>query len=132
MDWNFYFSLYTLLGGTVFAWGNNRRAQLGRLPPKDARDTEDKLVLIKKRVARIPNMMHIALDVPSQVPNLPAPIISYLSYDMPPLAGLIRPLSLIEKSPGELTLHYALEYFCGLYDASKIMEKVGALDYCSS
>ncbi|XP_076160766.1 RCC1 and BTB domain containing protein claret isoform X2 [Ptiloglossa arizonensis] len=110
-------------GGTVFAWGNNRRAQLGRLPPKDARDTEDKLVLIKKRVARIPNMMHIALDVPSQVPNLPAPIISYLSYDMPPLAGLIRPLSLIEKSPGELTLHYALEYFCGLYDASKIMEK---------
>ncbi|XP_076627928.1 RCC1 and BTB domain containing protein claret isoform X2 [Colletes latitarsis] len=111
-------------GGTVLAWGNNKRAQLGRLPPKDARDAEDKFVLFKKRVARIPNLMnHVALDVPSQVPNLPAPIISYLSYDVPPLAGAICPLSVIEKTPGELTLNYALEYFYGLYDTSRIMEK---------
>ncbi|XP_053987652.1 uncharacterized protein LOC128881032 [Hylaeus volcanicus] len=110
-------------GGTVLAWGNNRRAQLGRLPPEARLDTEDKLVLIKKRVARIPNLIHIALDVPTQVPNLPAPVISYLSYDMPPLAGTVRPLSVIEKTPGELTLHYALEYFYGMYDSSRVMDK---------
>ena len=64
--------------------------------------------------------------MPSQVPNIPAPIISYQSYDVPSLAGIVRPLSLIEKSPGELTLNYALEYFCGLYDSSRIIEKVGS------
>lgn len=67
------------------------------------------------------------MEVPSQVPNIPAPIISYQSYDVPPLAGVIRPLSVIEKSSGELTLHYALEYFSGLYDSSRIMDKVGLL-----
>lgn len=117
--------LYSLSGGTVLAWGNNSRAQLGRLPAKDTRDTDDKLVLIKKRVVRLPHASHVALDVPSQVPNIPAPIISYQSYDIPSLAGIIRPLSVIEKSPGELTLHYALEYFSGLYDSSRIIEKVG-------
>ncbi|XP_071855799.1 RCC1 and BTB domain containing protein claret [Bombus fervidus] len=121
-------------GGTVLAWGNNSRAQLGRLPAKDARDTDDKLVLIKKRVVRLPHASHVALDVPSQVPNIPAPIISYQSYDIPSLAGIIRPLSVIEKSPGELTLHYALEYFSGLYDSSRIIEKsveLGNYQACS-
>lgn len=88
------------------------------------RDTDDKLVLIKKRVVRLPHASHVALDVPTQVPNIPAPIISYQSYDISSLAGTIYPLSVIEKSPGELTLHYALEYFSGLYDSSKIIEKV--------
>ncbi|OAD60135.1 X-linked retinitis pigmentosa GTPase regulator like protein [Eufriesea mexicana] len=114
-------------GGTVLAWGNNSRAQLGRLPAKDTRDTDDKLVLIKKRVVRLPHASHVALDVPSQVPNIPAPIISYQSYDIPSLAGIIRPLSVIEKSPGELTLHYALEYFSGLYDSSRVIEKCAEL-----
>ncbi|CAK9809769.1 X-linked retinitis pigmentosa GTPase regulator homolog [Anthophora plagiata] len=114
-------------GGTVLAWGNNSRAQLGRLPAKDTRDTDDKLVWIKKRVVRLPHTSHIALDVPSQVPNIPAPIISYQSYDISSLADVIRPLSVIEKSPGELTLHYALEYFSGLYDSLRIMEKCAEL-----
>nr|XP_033323093.1 uncharacterized protein LOC117218656 [Megalopta genalis] len=121
-------------GGTVLAWGNNRRAQLGRLPPKDTRDNDDKLVLIKKRVVRVPNTTHVALDVPSQVPSIPAPIISYQSYDLPSLAGMVRPLSVIERSLGEQTLHYALEYFCGLYDSSKIMDKsieLGNYQACS-
>ncbi|XP_076290430.1 RCC1 and BTB domain containing protein claret [Lasioglossum baleicum] len=121
-------------GGTVLAWGNNRRAQLGRLPPKDSRDCDDKLVVIKKRVVRVLNSTHVALDVPSQVPNIPAPIISYQSYDLPSLAGMIRPLSVIERSPGEATLHYALEYFCGLYDSSRIMDKsieLGNYQACS-
>ncbi|XP_015431451.1 PREDICTED: uncharacterized protein LOC107187791 [Dufourea novaeangliae] len=76
-------------GGTIMAWGNNRRAQLGRLPPKDTRDADDKLVLIKKRVVRVPN---------------------------------------------KLTLHYALDYFSGLYDSSRIMEKcieLGNYQACS-
>ncbi|XP_003698590.1 uncharacterized protein LOC100869963 [Apis florea] len=121
-------------GGTVLAWGNNSRAQLGRLPAKDMRDTDDKLVLIKKRVVRLPHASHVALDVPTQVPNIPAPIISYQSYDISSLAGTICPLSVIEKSPGELTLHYALEYFSGLYDSSKIIEKcieLGNYQACS-
>ncbi|XP_076231996.1 RCC1 and BTB domain containing protein claret [Calliopsis andreniformis] len=121
-------------GGTVSAWGNNKRAQLGRLPPKDFREADDKFVLIKKRVVRVPNAMHVALDVPSQVPNIPAPVISYQSYDILPLAGLIRPLSVIEKSPGESTLYYALDYFTGLYDSSRIMEKcveLGNYQACS-
>lgn len=121
-------------GGTVLAWGNNKRAQLGRLPPKGTRDNDDKFVLIKKRVVRVPNTMNVALDVPSQVPNIPAPIISYQSYDILPLAGLIPPLSVIERSPGESTLHYALEYFSGLYDSSRIMDKcikLGNYQACS-
>ncbi|XP_076387306.1 RCC1 and BTB domain containing protein claret isoform X2 [Megachile rotundata] len=121
-------------GGTVLAWGNNSRAQLGRLPAKDTRDTDDKLVLIKKRVVRLPHTSHIAMEVPSQVPNIPAPIISYQSYDIPPLAGVINPLSVIERSSGELTLHYALEYFSGLYDSSKIIDKcveLGNYQACS-
>ncbi|KOX68598.1 X-linked retinitis pigmentosa GTPase regulator like protein [Melipona quadrifasciata] len=121
-------------GGTILAWGNNSRAQLGRLPAKDTRDTDDKLVLIKKRIVRLPHASHVALDMPSQVPNIPAPIISYQSYDVPSLADVIRPLSLIEKSPGELTLNYALEYFCGLYDSSRIIEKcieLGNYQACS-
>ncbi|XP_076673695.1 RCC1 and BTB domain containing protein claret [Andrena cerasifolii] len=121
-------------GGTVLAWGNNRRAQLGRLPPKDTRDNDDKFVLIKKRVVRVPNTAHVASDMPSQVPTIPAPIISYQSYDIPSLAGLVRPLSVIERSPGELTLHYALQYFSGLYDSSRIVEKsikLGNYQACS-
>ncbi|KAK2577382.1 hypothetical protein KPH14_003497 [Odynerus spinipes] len=107
-------------GGTILAWGNNNRAQLGRISAKD-----DKLVLLKssKRVMRFANTSHVVLDIPSQVPNIPAPIISYQSYDIPSLAGLIPPLSVIEKSPGELMLHYVFEHFNGLYDSTKIMEK---------
>ncbi|XP_043664622.1 uncharacterized protein LOC122627529 isoform X1 [Vespula pensylvanica] len=98
-------------GGTILAWGNNNRAQLGRISVKDTRDTDEKIVLLKSS--------NIILDVP----NIPAPIISYQSYDIPSLAGFISPLSVIEKSPAELTLHYVLEHFNGLYDSTKIMEK---------
>ncbi|XP_011864617.1 PREDICTED: uncharacterized protein LOC105560272 isoform X2 [Vollenhovia emeryi] len=112
-------------GGTVLAWGNNSRAQLGRIPAKEARDADDKLVLLKssKRIVRLPNALHIALDVPSQVPGISIPVISYRSNEAFSLAGSVRPLSVIERSPGELTLHYILENFYGLYDSTSIMEK---------
>ncbi|KYN28946.1 X-linked retinitis pigmentosa GTPase regulator like protein [Trachymyrmex cornetzi] len=112
-------------GGTVLAWGNNSRAQLGRIPAKDARDADDKLVLLKssKRIVRLPNALHVALDVPSQVPGISTPVISYRSNDVFSLAGLVYPLSVIEKSPGELTLHYVLEYFYSLYNSANIMKK---------
>jgi len=115
------------IGGTVLAWGNNSRGQLGRIPAKEARDTDDKLVLLKssKRIVRLPNAVHIALDVPSQVPGISTPVISYRSNDVFSLAGLIRPLSIIEKSPGELTLHCVLEHFYSLYNSANIIEKVG-------
>lgn len=112
-------------GGMVLAWGNNSRAQLGRIPAKEARDADDKLVLLKssKRIVRLPNALHIALDVPSQVPGISSPVISYRSNDTFPLAGFVRPLSVIEKSPGELTLHYVLQHFYSLYNSTNIIEK---------
>lgn len=113
-------------GGTILAWGNNSRAQLGRIPARETRDADDKLVLLKssKRVVRLPNTLHIALDVPSQVPGISTLEISYQSNDVSCFAGLVRPLSVIEKSPGELTLHYVLEHFYGLYRSASIMDKV--------
>lgn len=100
---------------------------MGRIPAKEARDADDKLVLLKssKRIVRLPNALHIALDVPSQVPGISTPVISYRSNDAFSLAGSIRPLSVIERSPGELTLHYILEHFYGLYNSANIIEKVG-------
>lgn len=111
----------------MLAWGNNSRAQLGRIPAKETRDTDDKLVLLKssKRVVRLPNTLHVALDIPSQVPGISTPIISYQSNDASCFTGLVRPLSVIEKSPGELTLHYVLEQFYALYHPASIMDKVG-------
>ncbi|XP_029664536.1 uncharacterized protein LOC115236290 isoform X3 [Formica exsecta] len=111
--------------GTILAWGNNSRAQLGRIPARETRDADDKLVLLKssKRVVRLPNTLHIALDVPSQVPGISTLEISYQSNDVSCFAGLVRPLSVIEKSPGELTLHYILEHFYGLYRSASIMDK---------
>lgn len=99
---------------------------MGRIPAKDARDADDKLVLLKssKRIVRLPNALHVALDVPSQVPGISMPVISYRSNDVFSLAGFVCPLSVIEKSPGELTLHYVLEYFYSLYNSANIMKKV--------
>lgn len=110
------------------AWGNNSRAQLGRIPTKEAYDKlDDKLVLLKssKRVVRLPHTLHVVLDVPSQVPGISAPIISYQINDTFCLAGLVRPLNVIEKTTGELTLHYVLQHFYGLYCSATVMEKVG-------
>lgn len=103
---------------------------MGRIPTKEARDADDKLVLLKssKRIIRLPNALHVALDVPSQVPGISTPMISYRSNDAFSLAGSIRPLSVIEKSPGELTLHYILEHFYGLYNSANISKKVGSSD----
>lgn len=117
-----------VVGGTVLAWGSNNLAQLGRPPVEDARGVEGKLVLLKssRRVVRLPHAAHSALDTPSQVPNIPTPVISYRSYDVTPLAGLVQPLSVVEKSLGETTLHYILERLNGLYDSAKIMDKVNS------
>ncbi|EFN83345.1 X-linked retinitis pigmentosa GTPase regulator-like protein [Harpegnathos saltator] len=117
-------------GGTVLAWGNNSRAQLGRIPARDTRETDEKLVLLKssKRVVRLPHTMHVVLDVPSQVPGISTPVISYQTNDTSSLAGFLCPLSMIEKTLGELTLHYVLEYFHGLYCSGSIMEKCMELE----
>ncbi|XP_011633715.1 uncharacterized protein LOC105424907 [Pogonomyrmex barbatus] len=117
-------------GGTVLAWGNNSRAQLGRIPAKEARDADDKLVLLKssKRIVRVPNAIHIALDVPSQVPGISAPMISYQPNEPFSLTEFVYPLSVIEKSPGQLTLHYVLEHFYGLYNSDNIMKKCVELE----
>ncbi|XP_066588332.1 uncharacterized protein ca [Prorops nasuta] len=112
--------------GTVLAWGNNYRAQLGRIPTKDPREGgEEKHAIIRstRRIIRLPQGSSSSVEVPTQVPNIPAPIISYRSYDIPSLVGSNKPFSLIEKSPGELTLHYVLEQFNGIYDSTKIMDK---------
>ncbi|XP_034951162.1 uncharacterized protein ca [Chelonus insularis] len=116
-------------GGTVLAWGSSSIAQLGRPPTKESGNVTEKLGFIKssKRVVRLPHGTHVVQDTPTQVPSIPTPIITYQSYDVTPLARKIHPLSLIEKSAGELTLHYVLEQYNGLYDAGKIMEKCDEL-----
>ncbi|XP_012270806.1 uncharacterized protein LOC105694570 [Orussus abietinus] len=123
-------------GGTVLAWGSNTLGRLGRPPAKDFRGMDDKLVLLKasKRVVRVPHASQPALDTPSPVPNIPSPIISYECYDVTPLAGLVLPLTTIEKCPGEETFHYVLEQFHEMYDSSEIMEKctrLGNYQACS-
>lgn len=117
-------------GGTVLAWGLNSHAQLGRPPTKESGSVSEKLVLIKssKRVVRLPHGAHVALDSPSQVPNIPTPIITYQSYDVTPLASRVRPLSIIDKSYSDVILHYVLEQFNGIYEAGKIMEKCDELE----
>ncbi|KAG7209510.1 hypothetical protein KM043_015595 [Ampulex compressa] len=117
--------------GTVLAWGRNNKAQLGC---KEVRST-DKILFFKppNQVIRLPHTSHDALP-PSPVPNIPAPVISFRGHGTSALAGLSRPLSVIEKLPGQLTLHYALEHFSGLYDFSRIMEKcieLGNFQACS-
>lgn len=122
-----------ILGGNVIAWGSNNLAQLGRAPiaPKES---EEKLVFKFKSSKRIircinPNDRMLVIDMkPSQVPSIPAPIISYQTYDVTPLAGLVKPLSYIEHNLSDLTLHYALEQFHGLYGTQKIHNKVNIVE----
>ncbi|KAK0180736.1 hypothetical protein PV327_003090 [Microctonus hyperodae] len=123
------FTIAILPGGTVLSWGSNNIAQLGRSPPQESGNVGEKFVFIKssKRVVRLPHEIHLALDTPSQVPNIPNPIITYQSYDVTPLAGRIFPLRLLEESYSDLTLHYVLEHFNGVYNAAKIMEKCNKL-----
>lgn len=75
-------------------------------------------------MVRLPHTLHVALDIPSQVPGISTPVISYRTNDASSLAGFVRPLSVIEKTPGELMLHYVLEHFYGLYHSISITEKV--------
>ncbi|XP_031777146.1 uncharacterized protein LOC100677930 isoform X2 [Nasonia vitripennis] len=115
-------------GGNVLAWGNNNFAQLGRAPA-NPKESEEKLIFKFKSSKRIircinPSDRFMAIDMtPSQVSNIPAPIISYQSYDVTPLAGSIQPLSYIEHSLSDLTLHYAFEQFHGLFSTFKILNK---------
>lgn len=116
-------------GGNILAWGNNNLAQLGRPPalPKNAEETRIFKIKSSKRIIRCiknPERLAAIEPTPSQVPNIPAPTISYQSYDVTPLAGSVRPLSCLEPGMGELTLHYALEQFHGLFSTFKILNKV--------
>ncbi|KAK0092550.1 hypothetical protein PV326_001178 [Microctonus aethiopoides] len=123
------FTIAILPGGNILSWGSNNIAQLGRSPPQESGNVGEKFVFIKssKRVVRLPHEIHLALDTPSQVPNIPNPIITYQSYDVTPLAGRIFPLRLLEESYSDITLHYVLEHFNGVYNTAKIMDKCNKL-----
>lgn len=101
--------------------------QLGRAPAtaKDSiRGPEEKVYLLKSAKRIIRHVAHTAVESPIQVSGIPIPTISYQSYDISTLAGKLQPLSCIEKPFGELTLHYVIEQFYGLYNSSKILKKV--------
>ena len=68
---------------------------------------------------------------PSQVANIPAAIISYKNDESVPFVGRTDFLCRVEKTPGEMTLHYALELFRGLYDAKKILKRVCVTHSCT-
>ena len=107
------------------AWGNNNTAQLGH-DPKNSKEAEEKGIFRSKSVRYVSRDHNRLLDysLPNQVPNIPAPAVSFLCYDVTPLAGSIRPLIYVEPNFGDLTLHYALEQFHGLYSTYKILKKV--------
>ncbi|XP_014238652.1 uncharacterized protein LOC106660234 [Trichogramma pretiosum] len=120
-----HFTVIQQPGGKIFAWGANTTAQLGRPPIND--DSERFLLQLKnsKRFIRRPNqdrLLPVNLS-PSQVPGIPAMMISYQTYDNNNLSGTVKPLSSVEPNMGELTLHYTLEEFHGLYSFSKIFNK---------
>lgn len=122
-------------GGAVLAWG-----RIGISPSKspgflrmskrtDKRncDTEDNSITLKCLLNTIglqKNRVVACISNPSQVPYIPAPVISYQSYDTVPLVGFKRILHPVEKISGERTLHDALEQFSGFYDVNKILKKV--------
>jgi hypothetical protein len=104
--------------------------QLGRATDK-LRQPDDKVNAafhtskrIFRDIARFDKLDKCTELMPNQVPNIPSPTISYQSYDVTPLAGSVKPLADIERSLSDLTLHYALEQFHGLYDSFKILTKV--------
>ncbi|XP_058799619.1 uncharacterized protein LOC131669061 isoform X2 [Phymastichus coffea] len=116
-------------GGNVLAWGNNNMAQLGR-PPINPNDTDGQRLVVKfksfKRIIRTINhsdRLTVVDAKPSSVLNIPAPTISYQSYDVTPLAGAVKPLSYIESTLSELSLHYSLEQFFELFGSYKILNK---------
>ncbi|XP_011499761.1 PREDICTED: uncharacterized protein LOC105363708 [Ceratosolen solmsi marchali] len=116
-------------GGNVLSWGNNNLMQLGRTPDK-LKQSEDRMNMAfqsSKRtfrnITRFDRLDKVTESMPNQVPNIPSPTISYQSYDVTPLAGSIRPLINIEHNLSDLTLHYALEQFHGLYGSFKILNK---------
>ncbi|KAJ8687906.1 hypothetical protein QAD02_023701, partial [Eretmocerus hayati] len=115
-------------GGSIISWGSNDMAQLGRAPAAP-KDMSKKLVIrfkSSKQIVRCFNSM--AIDgTPGPVPGIPAPTISYQSYDVAPLAGSLKSLDDLETDLTDLTLHYALEQFHGLYSSAKILDKCAEL-----
>ncbi|XP_033222191.1 uncharacterized protein LOC117176193 isoform X2 [Belonocnema kinseyi] len=120
-------------GGAVLAWGRIGISQskspgflrMRKRTDKRNCDTEDNSITLKCLLNTIglqKNRVVACISNPSQVPNIPAPVISYQSYDTVPLVGFKR-MHPAEKIPGERTLHDALEQFSGFYDVNKILKK---------
>ncbi|GLV44383.1 claret [Carabus blaptoides fortunei] len=69
--------------GKVLAWGNNSRAQLGKISDEDERGLEGKMVMLKttKRILKIPKTGQNMTDSPREVPNIPTLHITYRNHD---------------------------------------------------
>ncbi|TRY75583.1 hypothetical protein TCAL_13348 [Tigriopus californicus] len=63
------FSLAVSDSGSVFAWGNNGGAQLGKLPLSENPEISSKLVVMKNstRIVRLPNNLVNSCDIPKPV-----------------------------------------------------------------
>ena len=127
-------------GGAVLAWGRIGISQtkssgflrLEKRTDKRNCDTEENSITFKcllNTIGKQKNRVVACISNPSQVPNIPAPVISYHSNEIVPLAGFMRMLHLVEKIPGERTLHYALEQFSGFFDVNKILKKVSKTSF---
>lgn len=69
--------------GKVLSWGNNSKAQLGKISDEDERSMEGKMVILKstKRVLKIPKTGQSLTDSPKEVLNLPTLHITYRNND---------------------------------------------------
>ncbi|XP_043461144.1 uncharacterized protein LOC122497855 [Leptopilina heterotoma] len=126
-------------GGAILAWGRigistskpptliQMRKRSDKQNCDNVEETSVTLKYLLNTFGSQKNEGVVCISNPSQVPNIPAPVISYQSYDIIPLVGFMPTFDLVEEFPRERILHFTLEQFTGFYDVHKIMKKCIAL-----
>jgi len=120
--------------GKVWGWGSNQVGQLGREPLEDATKAglEGRLLMLKtsKRVIKLPHGSLNTVETPKEIPSLPCVQIEFQTNV--PENSFIKTLPFLSNlenpAHGWKTLHFALSYFHGYYDATKFREKCVELE----
>lgn len=139
------FSLAVSDSGSVFAWGNNSGAQLGKLPLSENPETSSKLVMMKNstRIVRLPNNLLNSCDIPKPVNGITEGVYSneiltshdakdQIESDVRTLCQNINcfkkifPEKLVDEQPSpkdvEILLHLTLETFHRHLNTKKLLK----------
>eukprot|EP00095_Tigriopus_kingsejongensis_P005381 maker-scaffold1024_size69702-snap-gene-0.11 protein:Tk05381 transcript:maker-scaffold1024_size69702-snap-gene-0.11-mRNA-1 annotation:"PREDICTED: uncharacterized protein LOC103572785" len=135
------FSLAVSDSGSVFAWGNNSGAQLGKLPLSENPETSSKLVVMKttKRVIRLPNNLQNSCDIPSPVSGITEGIYSNemltidetgqeVETDALNTAATIASFQKFAPTEVERLLHVTLEAYHTHLNAVKVIKRALVCD----